>query len=206
MKTHFITIVILFSFLSIRVSGQEKKPTLLQRLSLEGGSGYHLPISPDKNIVNKEYAGFNSFFIGANYTITHLWGIRFTYSNNNFVNKNNKSSNFTIQKVMVEATFNILQAIQSQQNTFEIVAHTGGGISGGEGSYLSDLDKMANFQIGLKPLYRITNDLSIHLDAIYVINIYQNQGYNGQYVYKDIRDVFGSYLLLNMGLGVKFDF
>jgi len=108
--------------------------------------------------------------------------------------------------MMAEATFNLLQAIQSQQPPFEIVVHSGVGFSRGEEYRTPDIDKIVNFQIGLMPLYRITKNFSIHLDAIYVFNFKQNQGYDGRYIYEDIRDVTGSYLLLNMGLGVKFDF
>lgn len=206
MRRLFIIMILPLSLFISNVSGQENNASFLQKLSLEGGAGYHLPFTPNKNIITSNYAGFRSFYLGANYAINDIWGLRMTYANNVFSDKNDRTNKFTIQKVMAEATFNILQSIQTQQNPFEIVAHSGIGVSAGKGPHLSDIDKMANFQFGLMPLYRITRYLSMQLDATYVINIQQNQGYNGQYVYDDVRDVTGSYLLFNMGLGIKFDF
>ena len=206
MKHFTIIMILLLSLFLSSVSGQENNPTFLQLFSLEGGGGYHLPISPNKDISISNYAGFQSFYIGANLALSDLWGLRLTYSNNAFKDKNNKSSKFTIHKLMGEVTLNILQAVHSQQNPFEIVAHSGIGLSMGKDSHFSDVDKMGNFQIGLMPVYRISKNLRIQMDATYVMNIKQNQGYNGQYLYDDIRDVTGSYLTVNLGLGVKFEF
>ena len=206
MKHFSISMILLFSLFTSNLSGQETNPSFLKLFSLEGGGGYHLPISPDKDISITDYAGFRSFYIGANLALTDLWGLRMTYANNAFTDKNINSSKFTIRKLMAEVTLNTLQAIQSQRNPFEIVAHSGVGISMGKDSHFSDVDKMGNFQIGLMPVYRISKNFRIQLDASYVLNIKQNQGYNGQYLYDDIRDVIGSYLTVNLGLGVKFYF
>ena len=206
MKHFSISMILLFSLFTSNLSGQETNPSFLKLFSLEGGGGYHLPISPDKDISITDYAGFRSFYIGANLALTDLWGLRMTYANNAFTDKNINSSKFTIHKLMAEVTLNTLQSIQSQRNPFEIVAHSGVGISMGKDSHFSDVDKMGNFQIGLMPVYSISKNFSIQLDGTYVINIKQNQGYNGQYLYEDVRDVIGSYLTVNIGLGVKFDF
>ncbi len=122
------------------------------------------------------------------------------------MNKNDKSNKFTIQKATAEATFNILRYIQPQQMPFDIIAHTGVGMSFGDGYQLSDTDKMMTLQMGVMPLYHVTSNLSILLDAIYILNFQQNQGYDGLYVFDNVRNVIGSYLLLNIGLGVRFAF
>jgi len=205
MNRHYIYIILL-SLCSVSIAAQENVASFLQQFSVEVGSGYHLPISPHKSISINDYAGLGGCYVGVNYALNDLWGIRITYANKTFVDKNDKSNKFTIQKVMTEATFNILQSAQPQPTAFDIMAHTGVGVSLGNGHYLTDTDKMINFQIGLMPLYRITANLSIQLDATYILNFQQNQGYNGQYLYDDIRDVTGSYFLLNMGLGVRLAF
>lgn len=204
MKLFFISIFLLVSSISATLSSQEKNPSFLEQFSVEVGSGYHIPFSPSKDITTQDYAGINGFYLGAAYGITDAWGIRMTYSNNTFANKNDKSIKLTIQKVMAEATFKILQSIRSEETPFEIVAHTGLGVSLGKGAFLSDTDKMANVQFGLMPVYQITNNISILLDVSYILNFRQNQGYDGQYVYKDIRDVTGSYLQSSIGIGLRF--
>lgn len=206
MKPYSFFIILLSSLFTVSVTAQENTPSFLQQFSVEVGSGYHLPFSPNKDLSTSDYSGLGGFNVGANYAHNDLWGIRISYAHNTFVDKNDKSNKFTIQKVMTEATFNIFQSAQPQPTAFDIMAHTGVGVSLGNGHYLTDTDKMINFQIGLMPLYRITTNLSIQLDATYILNFQQNQGYNGQYLYDDIRDVTGSYFLLNMGLGVRLAF
>lgn len=206
MKALLITILLFFSLFISNISAQDSNPTFLQKFSLEGGGGFHLPFSPSNNISTRDYAGFSNFYMAANLALTDIWGVRLSYANNTFVDKNDNLNKLNLQKLMAEATFKILQSIHSEQSPFEIVAHSGIGLSRGADNRLSDIDKIVNFQIGLMPLYQITKNFSIHLDAIYVFNFIQNQGYNGRYVYDDVRDVTGSYLLLNIGLGVKFAF
>lgn len=200
------TVLIAVTLFVNSLFGQENKPSLLELFSIEGGSGYHVPFLPNKDISTADYAGFNSFYVATKYAITDVWGVRIAYSSNTFKDKNDKSDKFTIQKMVSEVTFDILESLQTPQNRFGVVAHSGVGVSRGKGVHLADLDTMLCFQIGLMPLYRITNKFSVHLDGTYVLNLFQNQGYDGHYVYDDISDVTVSYLLLNMGVGVSFDF
>ena len=38
---------------------------------------------------------------------------------------------------------------------------------------------MGNFQIGLKPEYKVSNRVGIFVDGTYIMNFSQNIGYNG---------------------------
>ena len=115
MKLLFLTIILPFCLFIGNVSGQETNSSFLQQLSLEAGTGYHLPFSPNKGIITSEYGGFRSFYVGVTNAINDVLGVRITYANNTFMSIHDKSNKFTIQKLMVETTFNILQSIQSIQ-------------------------------------------------------------------------------------------
>ena len=144
--------------------------------------------------------------MGANYAFTDLWGLRITYANNEFKDKNDSSLGITHHKLMAEGTFNVIQWFEMQPNPFEIIVHGGAGVSFAKSKLSSDFDKMGTLQIGLMPLYRITDNLSLHMDATYVVNVKQNYGYNGQQPNIDGSPVTGEYFTMNLGLGVKFKF
>ena len=111
---------------------------------------------------------------------------------------------FTIHKFVVEGTFNVVQAIQPSDNPFEVVAHAGAGMSLGVSSLSDDIDKMGTIQAGIMPMYRITNYLSLLLDAVYVVNFHQNYNYNGEKAYEDYRHVTGKYFSFNLGVRLGF--
>jgi hypothetical protein len=178
--------------------------TFIERVSLEAGAGYNLSISDFEEQSQNDFGGFRSFYLGANYHLTDLMGLRFSYANNAFEDKDDSSMGLTLHKFMAEATINIIQFIEIQPLDLEVVGHAGFGASLGKSSLSSDIDKMGNFQIGLMPKYQITDNFSIHLDATYVVNIRQNFNYNGLPAFQDNRHVTGEYFVFNAGVGVSF--
>lgn len=201
---YLVTLFLLISLLATNVLAQENK-TFVQRLSLEAGAGYNIPISPDNGLSNSDFAGFRTFYGAVNYELTSLWGLRFSYGNNGFQDKNDSSLGVTHHKFMAEGTFNVIEWIDMQRNPFEVIIHGGAGISLAKSKLLSGIDKMGTLQIGLMPLYRITDNFNIHFDATYVFNLKQNYGYNGK-VNLDGSHVTGEYFVMNLGLGLSFDF
>ena len=193
------------SLLAASATAQTSK-SFAERVSIEAGAGYLIPVSPDEGISSSDFAGFRNFYVGANYELTDLWGLRFTYANNSFQDKNDSSLGVTHHKLMAEGTFNIIEWIEMQRNPFEVIAHAGAGLSFAKSKLTSGVDKMGSIQIGVMPLYRITNNFSIHFDATYVINLKQNYGYDGKQASADGSDVTGEYFNMNFGLGVRFDF
>ena len=204
---HFLLVI---SFLFISLFGThalaQQNKTFAERLSLEAGAGYNIPISPDNGLSTSDYAGFRTFYGAANYELTSLWGLRFSYANNGFQDKNESSLGVTHHKLMAEGTFNVVEWIEMQRNPFEVIVHAGAGVSFAKSKLFSGIDKMGTLQIGVMPLYRITDHFSLHFDATYVINIKQNYGYNGQQANLDGSHVTGEYFVMNLGMGVRFDF
>ena len=176
----------------------------MQRVSIEVGAGYNSPISPINEISRGDYAGFRNIYVGGNYKINELFGIRLTYGNISFKDKNESSNGLTLHKLMAEGTFNIIQSIEMEVNPFEVVAHAGIGVSGGKSTLNSGLDNMGTIQLGLMPIYRISNKINLLFDATYVINMRQNFVYNGEQGNIDSSPLTGEYLSLVIGLGFNF--
>ena len=182
----------------------QQKP-FMHHISVEGGGGYITPISTNRDdIPRSNFAGIRNFYLGANYELSELTGLRFTYSNNNFQDKDDSAMGVTHHKLMAEGTFNIIQWIETVQIPFEVVAHAGAGISLGRSKPSSGIDKMGTLQVGLMPLFRLTHNISIHADAVYVINLRQNYFYDGRPINVGGKQEVGEYFVLNVGVGVRF--
>ncbi len=197
-------LIILLSSLSLMASNllaQEK--TFIQRVSLEAGGGYNLPVSPsDDGVSLSDYAGFRSFYVGANYELTSLAGLRFTYGNNSFQDTNDSSHGVTIHKFIAEGTFNILESIQKTPTPFEVMLHGGLGLSFGKAKQSSGSDKIGTFQIGLMPKYRITNNFSVQADASYVVNLKQSFYFDGGAM--PTSGDTGHFFMINAGVAYSF--
>ena len=200
-KTIISTFIML---LTISGSSAFAQRTFKDRISVEAGAGYNLPVSDTDDVKSADFAGFRSFYVGANYDLSELFGLRFTYANNSFEDKNDASMGLTIHKFMAEATIDIIESIEMQPNPFEVVGHAGFGASIGKSSSSSGADKMGNFQIGVMPKYQITDNFSIHLDVAYVINISQNYNYNGLQAFMNNETGTGKYFVFNAGIGIRF--
>ena len=200
-RIYFTILLISMSLATTSLLAQQK--SFMQRITLEAGGGYNLPVSPSRDGTSiSDYAGFKSFYAAANYEFTDLVGLRLSYGNNSFQDTNDSSLGVTKHKFMAEATFNILQAIQKKQSPFEIMAHGGAGLSFGKNKQSSGTDKMGSVQIGLMPKYHITNNFSVLVDATYVINLKQSFYFDGGPM--PTSGDTGHFFMVNLGLAYSY--
>lgn len=194
-KIHLLT---LFSFISInQVVAQtdlnanvdtnylNSRPNRFwERTSFEIGYGYAIPFSPSKNISISDYNSLLNFQVGANYKFNDLYGFRLSYAYHSFVNKNDSQIGVVYNKVMVEGTLSIFNAINDSRKyqsseTFDIIAHGGFGGTITKSKTNDSSEKMLNIQLGFKPSFQINNQSIIFVDVTGVANLSQDTGYNG---------------------------
>ena len=179
--------------------------SFFNQVSLEASYGYNLALSPD-NVDRTDFSGFNTLQLGATYQINPLWGVRGTYSNTTFKHKDNSDMGITYNKLTAEATFNVLEAINPSampmQQAFELSAHAGLGLNFGKSKVTDVTDTMANFQIGIRPQYNVTNRVGIFLDGTYIMNFKQNYGFNGMAIPGE-SETTGGYVTGLIGVTVK---
>ena len=204
MKRFYLLIsLLIIGTIASNLLAQEK--SFLNRITLEAGGGYNIPVSPDLGDISaSNFKGLGGLYLAANYELSNITGLRFSYGNNSFKDKNDSSLGLTHHKFMAEGTFNIIQMIENVQNPFEIIAHGGAGISLGKSKLSSDIDKLVTMQVGLMPLFRVTNNISIHADIAYVFNLSQNYFYNGRRISMDGSQTEGMYFMLHLGVGYRF--
>lgn len=200
MKTKFLSILTLLTFFC--QTGKAQQSDFLDRVKLEAGWGYNLPTAPTDGITASDFAGVRSFYVGAQYKLNDIWGVRGTYAYNGFQHRDESEYGLKIHKLMAEATFSILRAAESDlASTFDVGAHAGLGLSFGSSESQSGTDMMANFQIGLMPVYQITEKFSVHLDAAYVVNFKQDYGFHGLQAKAANKGTTGGYFVANIGVG-----
>lgn len=184
---------------------QAQEGQFFDNVSLEASYGYNLALSPD-NVDRTDFSGFNTLQLGATYQINPLWGVRGTYSNTTFKHTDNSDIGITYNKLTAEATFNVLEAINPStmpmQQAFELSAHAGLGLNFGKSKVTDATDTMANFQIGIRPQYNVTNRVGIFLDGTYIMNFKQNYGFNGMAIPGE-DETTGGYVTGLIGVTVK---
>ncbi len=182
-----------------------QQASFLDKVSLEAGYGYNMALRPD-NIETSDVSGFNTVQLGLNYQINDIWGVRGTYSNTTFKHKDVENASINYNKLTAEATFNVMEAVNASayptSSTFQLVAHTGAGLNFGKSKATDQTDMIANFQIGIKPQYNITNRIGVFLDGTYIMNFKQNYGFNGMAIPGE-SETTGSYVTGLIGVAVK---
>lgn len=198
--------IIAFALLAglFTAQAQEKKSSFLDKVKLEAGWGLNVPTAPNEGISRMDYSGVGSFYVGANYELNTLWGMRGTYAYNKFEDKNDSSFGSTHHKLMAEATYNIIRSIQDNgQQPFELFGHAGFGLTFGSSELVSGTDMMGTFQVGVLPTYHVSNRISIQLDAACVVNFNQDYGYHGGPAKLNGKSTTGSYFVANIGVAVQ---
>ena len=200
MKKRFYFISLFLSITTIASSLWAQEKTFMQRVTLEAGGGYALPVAPSRdNTSLSDYAGFRSFYVGANYEFTDLLGLRLSYGNSGFRDSDDSSLGLTHHKFMAEATFNIIEAIEKKNSPFEVMVHGGAGLALGKSKQTSGSDKMGVIQLGVMPQFYLTDNIRLHFDASYVVSLKQEYYYDGT----DMDDT-GQFLMISLGIGYKF--
>lgn len=157
------------------------------RTSLEGSYGFAIPLAPTDNIDAADYSSMVNFQGAVHYQIDDLWGVRASYAYHKFENKDFSTLGVAYHKFMAEATFNVLEAINPKTSTlenklWEVVAHAGFGGSFATRNMDNATNKMGNVQIGLQPMYSISNRVGVFLDATYVVNFNHAYEFDGTFI------------------------
>lgn len=212
MKKIILASVIMLGFVSHshaqnnNQQGRKKanKSEFINRISLEAGYGYNQAFSPD-SVDRTDVSGFNTFQVAANYKLDDLWGVRGSYANSTFKHKDFSDVGINYNKLMAEATFDVLEAINKtgmpDNQLFELKAHAGLGLTFAKSKTNDSKDTMGNFQIGIKPQYNVSQRVGIFLDGSYVLNFSQNLGYNGIPIPED--KTTGGYVTGLIGVSIK---
>lgn len=203
MKKLVVAVLSLISF-----SAFAQQPTFGDRFSLEAGYGYAMPMGTIENGEVSDYAGFTSLHIGAHYHIIDYLGARLSYNFAEFQHPDELSWGSTYHRFTLAATYDVYGALTAQESPykqdrlFKGIIYAGAGIGISEPDHDKSIqDRGLGIQLGIQPMYKITDHLSVFADAGYVINTMKDFGFDG------ISTLDGgntSYVSIVLGLNYRF--
>lgn len=173
-----------FSILGICAYSQPK--SFGERFSLEAGYGYVMPLGTFENGKSTDYSDFKNLHIGSHYLLTNHLGVRFSYNYTEFQHPTINYLGSTYHRFTLAATYDILNAFTNFETPYrsnkniETLVYAGAGISFSQPDIdKSVLDQGLGIQFGIQPKYYITDNLSIFVDASYVLNTMRDYNIEG---------------------------
>ncbi|MBA3987323.1 MAG: outer membrane beta-barrel protein [Flavobacteriales bacterium] len=196
-----IYVLILLLFSAIISFGQDDK---FNAFSLEIGYGIHAPLAPGDLTDRSNYLGFSHFKIGGRYQITQKIGVKLSYANDRFTDKENDNLGITYNRVGLEGIYNIGRHILPYYiyENVGLLAHAGIGYSRAKPVDKRSSEQTGNFTIGLRPQVKITERIALYGDGTYVMNFKQHYSYSGILLTPDYQDKTGSFATFSIGVMV----
>src|SRR5690606_8286877 len=163
---------------------QGQQTNMLDKLSVEVGYGYTLPLTSENTYKSADVAGLKSLHIAANYQINNLWGLRGSYGLNTFTHADLSDFSLTVHQLVAEATFNITEVMNptistSTTSPFTVFAHAGAALALGNSKTIDNSAAMGVIKAGVMPMYNTNSNWSVFLDASYNYLLKQNVNYIG---------------------------
>lgn len=197
-KTFALVSTCVIAFTSWAQTDYSSSNGVIDRMRIEGSYGYNLAISPTDNLVTKDYNGFKTLQLGVRIDIDEVWGVRGTYMNTSFQNKNVSTLGVSENKFVVEATYQFLP--NPIKPSFQLLGHAGIGVGFLKSKNSSGSDTVGVVQLGVMPEYNISSQFSAFLDFTYAMNLSQNFGFNGLQIDKTTGGIF----VPSIGISYKF--
>ncbi len=196
MKIYILILLLLTATISF---AQDEK---FNPFSIEMGYGLHAPLSPGDKTNRSNYLGLGHFEIGGRYQITQKIGIKLSYANDRFTDKENDNLGITYNRVGLEGVYNIGRHILPYYiyENVGILAHAGLGYSRAKPVDKRSSEQTANFTIGLRPQVKITERIALYVDGTYILNFKQHYAYSGALLTPDFQDKTGSFGTISLGL------
>ena len=190
--------LLMASFASWAQTDYSSSNGAIDRIRIEGSYGYNLAISPTDNIETKDYNGFKTLQLGVRIDIDGVWGVRGTYMNTTFQNKNVSSLGMSENKFVAEATYQFFP--NAIKPSFQLLGHAGFGAGFIKSKNTSGTDMVGVVQLGLMPEYNMTSQFSFFADLTYIMNLSQNYGFDGLTIDKSSASIF----VPSIGISYKF--
>lgn len=170
MRTYVIAIVALLSVTTM--FGQDG---MFNKFSIDVQGGLHMPVKLTDNINNADYTDFKSGQLGIRYMFNECFGVKLSYGFNSFEDKENSDFGVEHQRLTLEGVYNLQLA-----SRFGILAHAGLGYGTAKPSSIDENEQTAIIMVGLTPQVKVSESVSVFLDATYLVSAHQQYFFNGQ--------------------------
>lgn len=197
-----IVLIALFLCLGIQVNAQE-----YNKWSIDFGAGVHRIVNPLSEGYQSDLFGLGQANLGVRYMFNEKFGLRLGVGYNEFKERENSlpfRANY--YRTNIEGVVNIgnIFKFSSWTQRFNLLFHSGVGYSNlktitpvdtgsGEGIF--------NIMLGFTPQYKLSNRISLFLDASTIIHDSQNSNYDGSQTTSNSKGISTS--LFNTSIGVS---
>ncbi|NMH87627.1 hypothetical protein [Flavivirga algicola] len=207
--------LLVFLFFLVKSLFSQRK---YNKLSIEAGYGFNIPISPKDDISTSDYLLPNHVDLGVRYMFDEYFGLKMRYANDRFRDKKDKNIGNGYHRLGIEAVYNLSSRLDLFNNNFNILFHAGIGVTyafpgaikrfknGGEFTFgltpynTKRYERIGNLIFGLTPQIRLSDDMALTFDMAYVVNTQQQYSYSGELLYINRRKVQGGFVNFTVGL------
>ena len=197
MKRPILILLLLIGFIS---TAQNKD---FNQFSVDVNYGLSIPVAPIlENRNASDFIGYNAFSLGVRYMFNPKFGLRASYGNVKFQDKNSKEDNLKFNNFNLQGYTNLTYLIgfnRDYSKDFNLLLHGGGGITLAKASTAANNERIGNIIIGTTPLYKLADNFDLSADISYTITLKQHFGYNGQLLNPDYKSQTGSYFNFTVG-------
>ncbi len=174
------------------------------KISIEAAYGLNHPLSPDSRtgLDASDYSNFTHFDIGGRYMISQLYGVKLSYAYDRF-QWEGSSLAINYNRIGAQIVFNLADVFKlkfSRQRNFQIQAHTGVGVTFAKPKRDFKSEKIGNFMIGITPVFKISDRISIPIDFSYIANFKQHYDFGGTLVNANGDHVTGGFINFTVGI------
>jgi OOP family OmpA-OmpF porin len=197
-----LQLAIVTVFLFLCVSSFAQKIERFNKLSIEVGGGIQVPFSPSEFISRTNYINFGHAEIGLRYMFNQNLGVKLNYTNNRFRNKDNIDEGINYNKIGVDAYYNTGRLFLPHYIITKATVFTHAGLGYTRASPVNEnfSEQTGNFNIGIRPQVKITNQFAAYVDGTYNMAFKQHYSYSGQLLSQEFKDQTGSFATISIGL------
>ena len=147
-----------------------------EQYSLEGA--YGIGQSGKPSLTGSHYN------FGVRYMLDEYWGIKFDFGHDKYRTDLTPETGVNYTRISAQAVQNLGRTLGVPGATggyLNMLAHGGIGYSHFSSTTTTNEDNMANVIVGITPQIYIFKNISLQIDASYVVNFSQHFDYNGYY-------------------------
>jgi hypothetical protein len=167
----------IIAFLTLLVVSVTHAQRDYDQFSIEADYGINAALNPS-------ITGFNHFGIGIRYMLDENWGAKFDYANDRFDPSEGAGAGSDYNRFSLQGVHNLGRTLDLPYMTYDrvnLLAHAGIGYAALKSKSLAGIDNIGHVIVGVTPQLYISESLTLHLDASYVLNFTQHFNFDGNY-------------------------
>lgn len=146
-------------------------------------------------VLEPSISNVSHFGAGFFYDFDESFGAKIDFGSDKFrtdILELNEDTGIDVTRISIQGTMNIstLFSRSSSYDTFNLIAHAGGGYSMIKSTFSGANDNVLNLIGGITPRFKITDGLYFAVDASAIFNISQHYNFDGTLSYTDAVNSF----------------